>query len=89
MILAPSSSETLNYVVWLVRSSLQHGGWWHSFIRSYRSVSFSCQVGESPLWITRHNGLQYTMLLGEEEFSFLNVISPFYLITLYFFILFF
>jgi len=27
-----------------------------------------------------------TMLLGEEEFSFLNVISPFYLIAWYFFI---
>lgn len=26
-----------------------------------------------------------TMLLGEEEFSFLNVISPFYLIAQYFF----
>jgi hypothetical protein len=56
MILAPSSSETLNYVVWLVRSSLQQeGGGTLSFVRV---VSFSCQVGESRLWITRHNGLQ-------------------------------
>jgi len=56
MILAPSSSETLNYVVWLVRSSLQQqGGGTLSF---GRVVSFSCQVGESPLWITRHHWLQ-------------------------------
>jgi len=76
MILAPSSSETLNYVVWLVRSSLQQEG---GGTLSYgRVVSYSCQVGESPLWITRQRAA-VTTLFGEEKFSFLNVISPFFL----------
>jgi hypothetical protein len=85
--LASSSSEKLNYVVWLVRSSLQQeGGGTLSFVRV---ISFRLAVR----WGSHGYGLQdtraaLTTLLGEEKFSFPNVISSFYLIAECFFFIF-
>jgi hypothetical protein len=83
--LASSSRETLNYVAWLVRWSLQHEGGTLSFVPV---VSFGCQVGEPRLWITsctrfRNHAPQRTgILISKCNLSFLPHRTVFFIFVL-------